>query len=107
MSGTQPAAPAPTPEWRAPAGLVSIYSLTILLVALGVACYLNNATAITLLIGVIATNATTVVNYYMGSSHGSQAKDATIAGQLPTPPPPSPLANPPAGPAAPTPGAPA
>ena len=34
-----------------------------------------------LLLGIAGTNATAVVNYWIGSSAGSQAKDATIAAQ--------------------------
>lgn len=89
MSGTQPtttqvAPPAPTAssEWKTPAGIVSVYSLTLMLVALGIACYLKIDNAITILIGAIVANGTTVVNFYMGSSRSSQTKDATIASQL-------------------------
>lgn len=88
MSDTTPP-PASLNEIKTPAGLVSIYSLTLLMAGLGVACYLKNETAINLIIGAIITNAGTVVNYYMGSSRSSQTKDAVIAGQLPTTPAPS------------------
>jgi hypothetical protein len=38
----------------------------------------GNATALDILIGVLGTNCTAVVNYFFGSSSSSKAKDATI-----------------------------
>jgi lipopolysaccharide export LptBFGC system permease protein LptF len=65
---------------------VSVYSLTLMLVALAVAWYSKNDGAIQILIGAIVANGTTVVNFYMGSSRSSQKKDETIAAQLPSAP---------------------
>ena len=48
-----------------------------------VAYLLKNEQLIIILAGVIATNATSVVNFYVGSSASSQAKDDTISKQLP------------------------
>lgn len=75
---------------------VSIFSLTVLLAALIITYLADNDTMLTVLIGVVATNATSVVNYWMGSSAGSARKDALISSQLPpaaaqpNPPPASP-----------------
>jgi hypothetical protein len=87
-----PAAPAPsriTSLFQSIQGapVVSFYSLTLLLVALVFAYYVKNETLLTTLVAVIATNATTVVGFYVGSSASSQTKDRTISNQLPTPPP--------------------
>lgn len=90
MSATQTATPAPVTigsEWKTPAGLVGMFSLSLLLVGLSVACYLKDTTAIDLITGAIVANAGQVVNFYMGSSRSSQKKDETIAAQLPTAPP--------------------
>lgn len=87
MSGTNPVptpAPAPTHGWGAP--ITSFYSLTLLLAALVFAYITKNDNLMTILAGVIATNATTVVSFYVGSSASSQTKDATISSQLPNPP---------------------
>jgi hypothetical protein len=85
-----PASPAPEPPstraWGAP--VVSVYSLSLLLVALCFAYLVKNDTLLTALVAVIATNATSVVSFYVGSSASSQAKDVVISNQLPTPPPP-------------------
>jgi hypothetical protein len=51
--------------------------------ALAFAYLTNNQNMLVVLISVIATNATTVVGFYVGSSASSQAKDATISNQLP------------------------
>lgn len=87
-TGTKPSASAP--GWGAP--LISIFSLALLLVALVFAYITKNDNLLVLLAGVIATNATTVVGFYVGSSASGQAKDATISGQLPGPPPHHPVA---------------
>lgn len=92
MSSTVPpidpasAAAAPARAWGAP--VVSVYSLTLLLAALVFAYLVKNDTLLTALVAVIATNATSVVQFYVGSSSSSQAKDVVISGQLPPPPPP-------------------
>jgi len=80
-----PPSPAPARAWGAP--IVSVYSLTLLLVALCFAYLVKNDTLLTALVAVIATNATSVVQFYVGSSSSSQAKDIVISNQLPTPPP--------------------
>lgn len=88
MSDSPPPVSPPAPKqpraWGAP--LVSLYSLTLLLAALVFAYIMKNDNLLVLLAGVVATNATSVVNFYVGSSASSQAKDVTISGQLPTPP---------------------
>jgi len=51
-----------------------------------------------LLVGAVISNANTVVQFFLGSAAGSQAKDKTIAAiatNVP-PPPPSPVTEPPA-----------
>lgn len=78
-------APPPASPWGAP--IVSIYSLTLLLAALIFAYLVKNETLLTALVAVIATNATTVVSFYVGSSASSQSKDSLIARQLPPPTP--------------------
>lgn len=83
-------APAPAPRrkkargWDAP--IISIYSGSLMLVALVFAYLTGNTNLMLTLAGIIATNMTTIVNYHFGSSAGSQAKDETISGQLPAPP---------------------
>lgn len=57
---------------------VSFWSQGLLAAALVVAWYSGDQTALTLLIGCVATNATTVINFWVGSSSGSRAKDAKI-----------------------------
>ena len=81
------AAPAPTPlSQKRGEPIISVYSLTLLLCALVAAYLMKNDNLLIVLAGVIAANATSVVNFYVGSSASSQAKDATISAQLPTPP---------------------
>ena len=63
--------------WGAP--IVSVYALTVFLVAIVVAYFAHDATLLNALLVVAATNATTVVSYWVGSSAGSQKKDATLA----------------------------
>jgi hypothetical protein len=87
-----PTSAKPPPDkagWGAP--VVSVYSLTLLLVALVLAYIMKNENLLVILAGVIATNATTIVGFYVGSSRSSQAKDETISSQLPIPPPTLPL----------------
>ena len=83
MSDTTPAISTPVAAWGAPA--VSLASMLIFAGAIAVVCLLKdvNPTLIALL-GVAATNATTVVNFWVGSSSSSQAKDKTIASQAAT-----------------------
>jgi hypothetical protein len=70
------------PKRRFGAPIVSVYSLTLMLAALAAAVYMKNEQIVVVLAGVIATNATAVVNFYVGSSASSQAKDETISKQL-------------------------
>lgn len=58
---------------------VSILTQLLFLSAFGVAYLLKNDTAINLLVGAVIANATTTVNFWLGSSSGSSSKDATIA----------------------------
>jgi hypothetical protein len=60
--------------------IVSITTLVIFVASFVVAYLLNSETALVLLFGTAAANATTVVAYWVGSSSGSQKKDETIAG---------------------------
>jgi len=57
--------------------------MVLLAAALVFAYLIKNDNLMIVLTGVIATNATTVVNFYVGSSASSQAKDRTISNQLP------------------------
>lgn len=84
MSGTAPPDP-PQPSAKSSTGsaLVSTFSLGLLLAALVFAYLTKNDNLLIILAGVIATNATSVVGFYVGSSVSSQAKDATISNQLP------------------------
>ena len=66
-------------KWGAPS--ISVYSLTIFLAAIIIAYFKANDTLLTALLGVAATNATSVVQFWVGSSSGSQKKDDTIAAQ--------------------------
>lgn len=74
MSGTTPTQPTATsePRWAKPS--IGVYSLTLFVLALGVAWWLKNDTALNLMIGAVISNASTVVNYYFGSSSGSARK---------------------------------
>lgn len=65
--------------------VISVFSLSLLLVALVFAYVMKNDNLLVLLAGVIATNATTVVSFWVGSSASSQNKDETISGQLLSP----------------------
>lgn len=67
--------------------IVSVFSLALLLVALLFAFLTHNDNLLVILAGVIATNSTTIIGFWVGSSLSSQAKDATISAQLPTPAP--------------------
>jgi hypothetical protein len=86
---TEPTAPpvvAPAPQianagWGAP--ITAVFSLLLLLAGLGVAYLTKDDQAILILLGIIGTNATTAVHYYLGSSRSSQQKDKIISAQLP------------------------
>ena len=58
---------------------VSVLALLTFVVALGIAFFLKNDTMLNVLVGVAGANATTVVNFWLGSSAGSQKKDEAIA----------------------------
>ena len=60
------------PVWAKPS--IGVYALGLFAVAMGVAWWAENDTALTLLTGAVVTNATTVINYYFGSSAGSARK---------------------------------
>ena len=85
MSGTTTPSTtaAAEPIWAKPS--IGVYSLTLFAACLGVAWWLKSDTAFNLMIGAVIANANTVVQFYFGSSSGSQKKDATIAAQQ-TPP---------------------
>jgi uncharacterized membrane protein len=95
MSTTTAPASTSTPKLATVgAPVVSIYTLTIFLVAFGIAYLLKNETAMTMMFGGIVSMAGTVVNFWVGSSAGSQNKDATITAlSAPVPPPPAPPAQ--------------
>lgn len=78
-----------TTNWATP--VVSIYSLTLMLAALAFSYLIKNDPMMLIIVGAIVANATTSVNFYMGSSVSGQKKDATIASQL-TPAPAAPVA---------------
>lgn len=58
---------------------VSIVAEITFIVCMAIAWWTKNETAFNLLVGAAISNSTTVVNYWLGSSSGSSAKDATIA----------------------------
>ncbi len=62
-------------------GAVIISALVLLIYAgaFAVAFMLKSDTMLNVLVGTAATNATTVVGFWVGSSAGSQKKDDTIA----------------------------
>lgn len=60
--------------------LVSLCSLAVFVVALIVA-WRTGDSSLPILLGIAGSNATTTVGYWLGSSAGSRAKDATIAKQ--------------------------
>ena len=59
--------------------VVSVLSLGLLATALVIAWWTKDA-SLPILLGVVGSNATTVVSYWLGSSAGSKVKDSTIAG---------------------------
>lgn len=74
-----PPAPNMFNVWGAP--LISMFTLVIFLVALVIAYIMKNETLVTAMLGVAAANATTVVNFWLGSSSGSHSKDVMISAQ--------------------------
>lgn len=72
-------APAAEPIWAKPS--IGVYSLTLFALCLGISWWLKNDTAFNLMIGAVIANANTVMQFYFGSSSGSQKKDETIAAQ--------------------------
>lgn len=88
MSATQSTAPATvttTPSMSSRVAewgplMVSVLTLFVYLAAITIAWWTKDP-SLGILLGVAATNATTVVSFWVGSSKGSQAKDAVIAAQ--------------------------
>jgi hypothetical protein len=82
MSETTPATAAQpsTESWGAP--IIATISVVNLLVFGGLAVWLKNDNLLLLIGGAIIANATTAAQFYLGSSSGSQKKDAVIANQL-------------------------
>ena len=60
---------------------VSILTLATFAVAFILAYWKQDQQSVLLLVGAIVANATTTVGFWLGSSNGSQKKDATIAAQ--------------------------
>lgn len=58
--------------------LIALVQLGVFVVALGVAAWTRDPT-LAVLLGVAASKAQTVIDYYFGSSAGSRAKDEIIA----------------------------
>ena len=81
MSDTNSPSPAPNPEpiWAKPA--VSIYALTIFLIAFGIAYLAKDTASLTMMMGAAISMGTSVVNYWIGSSSGSDKKTTIIAAQ--------------------------
>jgi uncharacterized membrane protein len=79
---SDPNSPSKT-DWLSVLGapLISIFALTIFLIALLIAYVMKNETLETAMLGVAAANATTVVNFWLGSSSNSRKKDDTISAQ--------------------------
>ncbi len=81
---TKPAASTNELNWGAP--VTAVISLSLLCVGMAVAYFSKNENAMMILIGIIGSNATTAVGYYLGSSRSSQMKDQIISNQLPPAP---------------------
>lgn len=64
--------------------VVSGLALAIFFAALGIAWWTKDS-SLPILLGAAATNATTVISYWVGSSSGSKAKDSVIAQQASAP----------------------
>ena len=71
-----------------PAGAVSVIISLALIAALGVAYLVQSEQILLLVIGAIIADATTVVNFYLGSSSGSARKTELLAQAPPITPPP-------------------
>lgn len=92
MSGTTTTPPAKVdPKERGPI-VVSVVAQVTFLLALAAACVIakvnGDYTLLITLAGAAATNATAVVNYWIGSSAGSAKKTDLLTAQNPSPPPP-------------------
>ena len=94
---TPPPAVSPIAEWGGVA--VSILSLLLFVATLIVSYLSKNDTAFMLLVGAVVSMGTTTINYWLGSSRGSVAKDATISAIATGAPTPTQAAGP-TGPAA-------
>lgn len=87
MSDTLP--PAPTtkvtssgePIWAKPG--VSVYAMTIFLIAFGIAYLSKDATSLSMMMGAAIAMSQQVVNYWMGSSSGSAKKTDIISTTTP------------------------
>ncbi len=77
----QTASTNPEPTWAKPG--VSIYALTIFLIAFVVCYYAKDSSSLQLMIGATITMATQVVSYYLGSSSGSAQKTALMSAPPP------------------------
>lgn len=76
----EPAAPTRPPlDRNIGAMITSVFASTAFLVAFVVAYFSKDQTNLSLLVGAIISNFTTVVNFWLGSSLGSRQKDAEIA----------------------------
>ena len=88
---TTPPAPAtvaaqpPEPLWAKPA--VSVYAMTIFIIALGIAYMAKDSSSLTMMMGAAISMGSTVINYWLGSSSGSSKKTDIMA----TNPPPTPV----------------
>lgn len=75
MSDTPPASPPPAAQASRGAIVTSIFAQVVFLLALAaaaiIAWYKQDYTLLTAMAGVAATNATTVVGYWVGSSSGN------------------------------------
>jgi len=91
MSGMTTPLATPEPMWAKPA--VSIYALTIFLIAFGIAYMAKDTTSLTMLMGAAISMGTQVVQYYLGSSSGS-AQKTVMLGAPPSPAPVMPLPPP-------------
>ena len=92
MSGmtTPPASPVAAPTPRQGAVIISVVAQVAFFLALVAAAVIawvrNDYTLLTAMAGVAATNATTVVSYWVGSSDGSAKKTDLLAAAPPVPP---------------------
>ena len=79
MSDTTPAATVKNTTWAPVAAtVISTLALLIFVGALVIAYLSKDGSSLLMLFGVAATNATTVINYWVGSSAGSARKDAQL-----------------------------